>query len=45
MLLEEFLEPMHLTQREDLYDAHEAEADILKRIPSFKSRKRDKVSG
>ncbi len=93
MLLEEFLEPMDLTQREladaiavpyqrvneivngrrgvtpstalrlskyfgtstdfwmnlqlrwDLYHAKEAEADILERIPSYKSKKRDKLSG
>ena len=93
MLLEEFLEPMHVTQREladaiavpyqrvneivngrrgvtpstalrlatyfdtstdfwmnlqmrwDLYHARQAEADILKRIPRYKSTKREKVGG
>ena len=93
MLLEEFLEPMGLTQREladaievpyqrvneivngrrgvtpstalrlstyfgtstdfwmnlqlrcDLYHAREEEADILKRIPRYRSSKREKVSG
>ena len=35
---------MNLQLRWDLYHAREAEADILKRIPRYKSVRRDKVS-
>lgn len=35
---------MNLQLRWDLYQAREAEADILKRIPRYKSKKGDKVA-
>ena len=34
---------MNLQLRWDLYHAREAEADVLKKIPRYKSAKRDKV--
>ena len=36
---------MNLQLRWDLYHAREAEADILKKIPRYKSATRDKVGG
>lgn len=36
---------MNLQLRWDLYHAREAEADILKKIPRYKSANRDKVGG
>lgn len=36
---------MNLQLRWDLYHAREAEADILKKIPHYKSANRDKVGG
>ena len=36
---------MNLQLRWDLYHAREAEADVLERIPTYGSKKRDKVTG
>lgn len=36
---------MNLQLRWDLYHAREAEADVLEQIPTYRSKKRDKVTG
>lgn len=36
---------MNLQLRWDLYHAREAEADVLERIPTYRAKRRDKVTG